>query len=136
MNSKVLWAAVAAVGVLFCAMLAFVLVESGAIDTAPTSTDTIEEAEELCEARGIELEDKQELEQWIAPRAYEYSAGGVPVGLVEFSEEKQTGDYAKMLEGLAGKGGATPVVLGLVVAYVGKGPEAERGRVLEALRDN
>jgi hypothetical protein len=95
---------------------------------------TVEDAEAFAMARGVVLTDKTEdAAQGVAPRAYDYKAGAVEVGIIQFHTAKAAATWKEMMDGLP-MASETRVRKGAVVFQIWGATDAERQDVIAALK--
>ncbi|WP_043429643.1 hypothetical protein [Cystobacter fuscus] len=94
---------------------------------------TIEEAESFAQARGVVLTDKKEnTDQIVAPRCYGYRSGATNVSVFQFNTPEAAETWRKAMDEMPG--GETLVPKGHVVFSIWGGVDADRQKVIAALK--
>ncbi|EPX56155.1 hypothetical protein D187_007497 [Cystobacter fuscus DSM 2262] len=94
---------------------------------------TIEEAESFAQARGVVLTDKKEdTDQIVAPRSYDYKSGEIKIGITQFNTPEAAETWRKAMDEMPG--GETLVPKGHVVFSIWGGADADRQKLIAALK--
>lgn len=118
------------------ALSLLLLLSLSACSKSDTSGDlaTIEDAESYAQARGVVLtEKKEDTDQAVAPRAYNYMHGAVKVGITQFASTNAAATWKKLVDDTP-LGTETIVVKGSVAFSIWGATDAERQKVIGALK--
>jgi hypothetical protein len=97
---------------------------------------TVEDAEAYAQAHGVLLtEKKEDTEQAVAPRAFHYMVDStVKVGITQFASADGAANWKKMMDDSPLMGGGVRIQKGPVVFLVWGATDAERQKVVDALK--